>query len=72
MTEVVRTAGLMADMVAERLGRDPGDFEIQVATGAVMGGLLAAMIPMVQDLPGADFISAMDRAIDVLERGIRF
>jgi hypothetical protein len=69
--EMVRTVGLMVDLVAERLGRDPADFEIRVATGAAMGGVLAAMLPMYDGRPGVDAIDLLDRAVEVLERGIR-
>jgi AcrR family transcriptional regulator len=68
--EMVRTVGLMVDLVAERLGRPRDDFEIQVATGAAMGGVLAAMLPMYDGRPGVDAIELVDRAVDVLERGI--
>lgn len=68
--EMVRTVGLMASLVAERLGREADDFEIQVATGAVMGGILAAMLPAYEaDARGADVLALVDRAVDVLEGG---
>jgi AcrR family transcriptional regulator len=69
--EMVRTVGLMVDLVAERLGRDPSDFEIRVATGAAMGGVLAAMVPMYDGGPGVDPIELVDRAVEILERGVR-
>jgi AcrR family transcriptional regulator len=68
--EMVRTVGLMVDLVAERLGRDPSDFEIRVATGAAMGGVLAAMLPMFDGRPGVDAVELVDRAVEVLERGV--
>jgi AcrR family transcriptional regulator len=68
--EMVRTVGLMVNLVAERLGRATDDFEIRVATGAAMGGVLAAMLPMYDGRPGVDAIELVDRAVDVLERGI--
>ena len=68
--EMVRTVGLMVDLVAERLGRPADDLEIRVATGAAMGGVLAAMLPMYDGRPGVDAIALVDRAVDVLERGI--
>jgi AcrR family transcriptional regulator len=68
--EVVRTVGLMVGLVAERLGRPADDFEIQVATGAVMGGILAAMLPAYgTDARGTDVVTLVDRAVDVLESG---
>ena len=69
--ELVRTVGLMADMIAGRLRRDPSDFEIRVMTGAAMGGLLAAMLPIYESGPDVDLLELVDRAVEVLERGIR-
>jgi AcrR family transcriptional regulator len=68
--EMVRTVGLMVDLVAERLGRPADDFEIRVATGAVMGGILAAMLPVyVAEGRGLDVVALVDRAVAVLEGG---
>lgn len=33
--ELVRTGGLMVELLAERLGGDPSDFEIRVASAAL-------------------------------------
>ena len=68
--EMVRTVGLMVGMVAERLGRPADDFEIRVMTGAVMGGVLAAMVPMYDGSGEVDAIAAVDRAVEVLEGGL--
>ena len=67
--EMVRTVGVMVDLVAERLGRAPDDFEVRVATGAVMGGILAAMLPMYESSGSLDAIALVDRAVEVLEGG---
>jgi AcrR family transcriptional regulator len=68
--EMVRTVGLMVDLVAERLGRPSDDFEIRVTTGAVMGGILAAMLPMYEGQDAGDLMELVDRAVEVLERGV--
>ncbi len=70
--EMVRTVALMVDLVAERLGRPSDDFEIRVATGAAMGGVLAAMLPMYESDGPLDAIALVDRAVEVLERGVAF
>jgi AcrR family transcriptional regulator len=70
--EMVRTTAMMADLAAERMGRAPDDFEIRVAAGAMMGGMLAAMLPFIGQQAPADLMATMDRAIDVLEGGLRF
>jgi AcrR family transcriptional regulator len=69
--ELIRTVGLMVNLVAERLGRPADDFELQVTTGAAMGGILAAMLPMYDgQQTDIDVIALVDRAVEVLERGI--
>ncbi len=69
VSELLRTAHMLTDLVAERLGRDPGDFGIRVYTGAVMGGLLAAVVPAA-DSPGTDFVAEVDAALDIIENGL--
>ena len=68
--DLIRTARLMADLLAERVGRDPDDVRVQAYTGAVMGAMIASMIPMLED-PAADFIADIDAALDFLEGGLR-
>lgn len=72
LDELLRTAQLMATLAAERLGRPADDFEIRVATGALMGAGLGAMLPLVAGDRPIRLIEAMDRAIDLLEAGLRF
>lgn len=70
VVEMVRTVGLMIDLVAERLGRPTTDFEVRVWTGAVMGGILAAMLPMYDgSRPGLDLVELVDAAVEVIEHG---
>ena len=68
--EMIRTVGLMVDLVAERLGRPADDFEVRIATGATMGGVLSAMVPLYESGQQVDVIDAVDRAVEVLERGV--
>jgi len=70
VVEMVRTTSVMVDLVAERLGRQADDFQVRVATGAAMGGILAAMLPMFDGRPGADAIALVDDAVEVLEAGL--
>ena len=70
LAEIVRTVGLMCQLIADRLGRDPSDFEIRVGVGAVMGALLAALIPVVESTEPTDLMPLVDRAVDFLQRGI--
>ena len=58
----------MGSLLAERVGRDWHDFEVRVFTGAVMGAMMAAMLPMLEE-PSFDLLGDMDRALDFLEAG---
>jgi AcrR family transcriptional regulator len=68
--DLLRTARLMAGLLAERVGRDPDDVRVRTYTGAVMGAMMAAMIPMLED-PHADFLADMDAALDFLDGGLK-
>ena len=72
VVEMLRTVAMMADLVAERLGGQPDEFEIRVATAAAMGGIVAAMLPMYDGRSGVNAIPLVDRAVEVLERGFDF
>jgi len=69
--ELIRSAQLIVDELALRLGRPTDDFELRVLAGSFMGAFLAAMLPLLSD-PDADFLELADRAMDLLERGIAF
>lgn len=72
LVDILRTASMMSEMLAQRLGRDANEFEIRVTTGAAMGALLAAVMPAVLEEPAPDFVVTMDRAIDILKQGLVF
>ena len=68
--DLLRTVRLMQGLLAERLGRDIDDPQLRAYTGAVIGVLMAAMIPILER-PDADFVGELDRALDFLEGGLR-
>jgi len=68
--DLLRTVRLMQGLLAERLGRDIDDPQLRAYTGAVMGVLMAAMIPILER-PDADFVGELDQALDFLEGGLR-
>lgn len=70
IAELVRTATLMADLIAERANVAADDPRVQVYTGAVLGALIGAMVPALAD-PKADFVAVLERALDMLETGLR-
>ncbi|MFE1935050.1 TetR/AcrR family transcriptional regulator [Streptomyces sp. NPDC059474] len=77
---------LLGEALAERSGRSPDDFEVRVAVGAVLGALREAVFHCLDHHPPATATSAttaratatranamttaIDRALDLLARGI--
>jgi len=66
---MIRSGQMVADEMAVRLDRSPDDFELRVFAGAVMGGLLAALIPMLEN-GSVDMMTQLDRAFAFLEKGM--
>jgi AcrR family transcriptional regulator len=69
ISELIRSSQMMVDELAARIGRSPDDFEVRVYTGALIGAMLAAILPLLDD-PQADFITLVDRAFEYLEKGM--
>jgi AcrR family transcriptional regulator len=69
MDDYTRSMRMLAELLAERLGRDPDEFGVQVFAGAVVGVALAAMQ---SDLGQSadDFTSVLDRGFELLESGL--
>jgi AcrR family transcriptional regulator len=65
------TMDLLAEAIAERLGRDPGDFQVRTAAGAVIGASMAVLAALTQDAD-ADYGQLMDDAMAQLQAGVRF
>ncbi len=66
--DLVRTGAMMAEEVALRTGRSPDDFEVRAFTGALIGTLMAAMLPAVGQT--VDWIKLVDRAFAYFEEGL--
>jgi AcrR family transcriptional regulator len=67
--DLLRTSGLMAGELAARTGRHVDDFEVRVFTGALMGAIMAAVLPAIgEDSP--DYVGLLDRAFAYLEAGM--
>lgn len=62
---------MVAEAVAERVGRDADDFEVIVFVGAFLGGVIAAFLSAV-DKPDADMLASLDRAFEYLEDSLQF
>jgi len=66
LTERIAPLGQMvAEALAKRVGREPGDLTVRVWTGALFGGLMAAVFAALQD--GGDVMEYVDRSIAQLE-----
>jgi AcrR family transcriptional regulator len=60
---------LLADLAAQRTGRDPADFEVRNWAGGVVGVVMAAFLGAAGD-PEADPLAVLDRAVAHLEAGL--
>jgi AcrR family transcriptional regulator len=62
--------GLLAEIVAERTERSPGDIAVRVFAGAVVGAVMAAMFAITEN-QGSDFAQTIDEAMACLEDSLR-
>jgi len=69
LDQVAASGQMMVGMLAERMQRPAGDFEVRTFAGAVVGAMMGAIIPVLQD-PRADFIGLMDAGLAYLEAGL--
>lgn len=69
ISELFRSTQLMVDELAAKLGRSPDDFEVRVYVGAVVGAMLAAFLPHLDD-EHADWVALIVRAFDYIEKGM--
>ena len=67
LDEYLRSVGMAADLIARRLGRDPGDFATRVLAGALVGVGMSVMAMAIDD-PGADIVALMDAGLARLEK----
>jgi AcrR family transcriptional regulator len=67
--DLVRTSDLIVREVARRTRRPVDDFDVRVFSGALIGALMGAMLPALED-PRADMLALLDRAFDLLEKGL--
>ncbi|MFC9973178.1 TetR family transcriptional regulator [Spirillospora sp. NPDC127200] len=63
---IERSMGIMAEQVAKRAGRDPGDPAVSAYAGAVFGVMLKVSLEWARD-PGMDFAAALDEALGFLD-----
>jgi AcrR family transcriptional regulator len=68
--ELSRTIDVIAEALAARTGRDPGDFAVRNLVGAVIGVILSATMPWVEGHHTADTFARVDAALAHLEAGL--
>jgi AcrR family transcriptional regulator len=69
LDEFYRTVQLLAEAVAERVGRRADDFAVRTLAGAVIGVGISAMLAANED-PTMDHIERMDAGMALLEAGL--
>jgi AcrR family transcriptional regulator len=77
LEELARTTQALAEAVAERTGRDPGDFAVRTLAGAIVGIAMAAWFEVADDLVDymdqgrlATFADKFERGLALLEAGL--
>jgi AcrR family transcriptional regulator len=65
-----QTVQMLAEVVAERIGRRADELAVRSLAGAVIGVSLAAMLAAVED-PSADIVALLDEAMAHLEAGLQ-
>jgi AcrR family transcriptional regulator len=67
--DLMRSRDLFCAVIAERIGRDPDDFEVRVAVMTVIGAVMEASIEWVRGDGREDLLELVNRALDVTETG---
>ncbi|MEV5199794.1 TetR family transcriptional regulator [Streptomyces sp. NPDC053720] len=65
------TAGVLADAIAARTGREPGDLAVRVFVAAVLGTLREVTLYWGEQGQEGDLVAMTGRALDTLEGGLR-
>lgn len=72
LDEFTRSQRLLAELVAERVGRDPRDAEIRAFAGAVVGIAMASIDRFDFSDGNEAYLSEVDAGLAALESGFRF
>jgi AcrR family transcriptional regulator len=68
LDEFARTITMLTSALAERLGRSADDFAVRTFSGALLGTVTAAVLPVLDD-PDADLLALLDAALARMEAG---
>ena len=69
MDQLAATIRMLAEAVAERIGRRPDEFVVRNFVGAVIGVAMGAMLDIAEN-PDADYLAAFDRGLAHLDAGL--
>ena len=69
LDEFARNVELIAELVAERVGRRPDELAMRTFAGALVGAVQAALLTWADD-PTADHVALIDAAMAHLEAGL--
>jgi AcrR family transcriptional regulator len=69
LEQLTETLQMLADILATRSGRQPGDFAVRNLTGALIGVALATTRAAAED-PTADYLQLFDAGLAHLEAGL--
>lgn len=69
LDQIIAATDLMAQLLAERTGHDPREFNLRVLAGAILGGLMGAVLDAAQR-GNYDFPGVMDASLRYLEDGM--
>lgn len=69
LAELAKSVELLAELVAERVGRSPHDLAVRTFAGAVVGTTLAVLLDAADD-PNANIVATMDAALGHLAAGL--
>lgn len=67
--EFAKSIQLIAEAIAQRAGRDAGDFAVRNLAGAIIGVVMSATLTAAPD-PDADMFQPIDAALAHLEAGL--
>jgi AcrR family transcriptional regulator len=66
----IATTAMLTEAIAERTGRSPGDFEVQVFAGAVVGGWISAIKRWIESEGKDPLVDLMDKVLVMLGEGL--
>ncbi len=69
LEEITSSLQVVANLVAERVGRHPDDLEVRTFSGALMGVALATMLSWTEN-PTTDYFTVLDAGLAHLEAGL--